>query len=191
MKERIKNLLANGLKATEVATIVGCTPAYISQLWGDKEFRTSVEAIKIEQTKEKTEEDHLDTRYQNLEHKIINNIEGELGNAELPQLVRALEVVGKRQSERRKEKNPALANPTPAIGIGSIHITNIALPAHALMAPKPVVEVNEKNEIIAIDAKPLAPMSSDGVKNIFTQIKERKQQAAVLQQAQILAMQEI
>jgi hypothetical protein len=52
------------------------------------------------------EEVHLDIRYQNLEHKILNNIEQSLAGSELPQLTRALEVVAKRQIERSKVKNP-------------------------------------------------------------------------------------
>lgn len=170
MKERIRNLLASGMKPADVASTVGCSPGYVSQLWKDEEFKKSVEALAVADAGEKSEEEHLDKRYQNLEHKIINNIESELGNAELPALTRALEVVAKRQNERRKEKLPV----TPTTQqIANIHVTNISLPAHALARPAPIVQVNEQNEIIAIDNKPLSPMSSDGVKNIFQQIRER------------------
>jgi transcriptional regulator with XRE-family HTH domain len=170
MKERIRKLLASGIKASEVATIAGCSPGYVSQLLSDEEFKESVKNEMIQNAQEKTEEEHLDTRYQNLEHKILNNIEDALPGAELPQLTRALEVVAKRQTDRQKVKNP-----TPPANSGiNIHVTQIALPQHVLEAPKPVISINEKNEIIAINAQPLAPMSADGVRNIFKQMQDSK-----------------
>lgn len=169
MKERIKNLLAAGMRASEIATTVGCSPSYVSQLLADPEFKSAVETAMISEQAEKTEEDHLDKRYQILEHKILNNIADQLPQADLPQLTRALEVVAKRQTEMKRSRMPVVQ----AVNNGNIHITNIALPAHALAASAPVVSVNEKNEIIAIDAKPLAPLSSNGVKNIFNQLRDR------------------
>lgn len=188
MKDRIKNLLAQGVKAVDIATIVGCSPSYVSQLLNDASFKEEVQNIAIANAAEKSEDEHLDTRYQNLEHKLISNIETEMGNAEFPQLVRALEVIGKRNGEKARAKLPAPANNGTGV---NIHITQIALPAHALQLPAPVIQLNEKNEIIAIDAKPLAPMSSDGVKNIFAQIKERKEQQLAAITAQNKAVVEI
>ena len=176
------------MKAADVASVVGCTPSYISQLWQNEEFRGEVEALATANAKEKTEEEHLDGRYQNLEHKIINNIEKELPHAELPMLVRALEVVGKRQTEIRKSKLPALAPIGPSV---NVNITSIALPAHMAALPVPIVQTNENNEIIAIDNKPLAPMSSEGVKNIFQQIKERKAAAKSIAMADAAIVAEI
>jgi transcriptional regulator with XRE-family HTH domain len=174
VKERIKNLLASNMKASDIATVVGCSPAYITQLWNNEDFRAEVEALRIANQTEKTEEEHIDNRLQNLTHKILNNIERTLPEAELPQLTRALEVVGKMQIEKKRDRAPVVATPAG----GNIYITQIALPQHALNHTPPVVQVNEKNEIIAIDNKPLAPMSSVGVKNIFQQMKEKATQAA-------------
>jgi len=169
MKERIRNLLASGIKPAEISSIVGCSPSYISQLLKDEDFKKEVEALIIQNAQEKTEEEHLDTRYQNLEHKILTNIENSLPEAELPHLTRALEVIAKRQIERTKIKNPI-----PTAPLVNITVAQIALPQHVLEAPKPAIAVNEKNEIIAIDAKSLAPMSSEGVRNIFKQLQEKK-----------------
>ena len=44
MKERILNYLANGLAASQVATLVGCSPAYISQLLADASFKEALRA---------------------------------------------------------------------------------------------------------------------------------------------------
>lgn len=186
MKDRIKNLLAGGMKAVDVASTVGCTPAYISQLWANEEFRKEVEALATANAQEKTEDEHLDTRYVNLEHKLLTNIEKEADNAEFPQLVRALETIAKRSEARARAKVPAIAANNNTT---NIHITQIALPAHAMQLPAPVVQTNELNEIVAIDNRPLAPMSSTGVKNIFAQMKERIAQKALeaRQQSNIVA----
>lgn len=178
MKERIKTLLINGLKATEVASVVGCTPAYVSQLWHDADFKAEVEAGLMLANAEKTEEDHIDTRYQSLEHKLITAISDDLPNADFKDKLRALEVVGRRQNEKVKAKTPAVAAPT---GNTNILIANIALPAHALEQRAPVVEVNAQNEIVAIDHRALAPMSAAGVKSIFAQMRGDKQAIEQLQ----------
>lgn len=173
MKDRIKKLLATGMKPVDIASVVGCSPSYISQLLADEDFKKEVAALMVSSQEEKDEDQHLDTRYQNLEHKLVTSLEQDLPNADFKEKLRALEVVAKRQNERRIQKAPTIASPTHQ----SIHITNIGLPAHALMAPRPVVELNQKNEIISIDGQPLAPMSSTGVKNIFNQIQAAKEAA--------------
>jgi tRNA A37 N6-isopentenylltransferase MiaA len=177
VKERIKKLLAAGMKASEVAATVGCSPSYVSQLLGQSEFK---EAVALEMTTfsaESDEEQHLDKRYQILEHKILNNITDALPQADLPQLTRALEVVAKRQTEMKRAKAPVLAN---NVNNGTVNITNISLPAHILTAPAPTVSVNENNEIISIDSKPLAPLSSNGVRNIFEQMRAKQKIAKAL-----------
>lgn len=175
MKDRILKLLIAGYKQSDICGIVGCTPAYVSQLMADEEFREKVKAGLVEAAAENDEEVHLENRYQKLKHKILNNIEDSLPNAELPQLVRALEVVDKVEDNVKRRKMPAPS--TGNVINGNVHITQIAMPAHALALPAPVVQVNELNEIVAIDNRPLAPMSSEGVKNIFNQIAANRAQA--------------
>jgi hypothetical protein len=170
MKERIRNLLIAGLKATEVATIVGCSPSYIAQLMKEEEFIQSVEAGKIAAQTEKTEEDHLDTRYQNLEHKIITSIEGSLDEASLGEKVRALETINKRSDAIARRKLPVPTGTTLTVNNNYV---SLAMPQQAMKHMGPVVEVNTKQEVIAIDGKALAPMSSDGVKGLFERLKAR------------------
>lgn len=176
MKDRIKQLLIGGLRASEVASIVGCTPAYISQLMANNEFKKEVEAARILSNESKTEDQHIEQRYQNLEHQLITSIGEDLPNAEFGQKLRALDIVGRRYDERRKLRIPT-PNPSSASGPHTNNYTliNIGLPDHMMPQAVPVVEMNENKEILAIDNKPLAPMSADGVKNIFAQILHKKQ----------------
>lgn len=192
MKDRIKALLIGGLKASEVASVVGCTPAYISQLLAEEDFKKEVEAGRILEAKEKTEEQHIEQRYQNLEHKLISAISEDLPNAEFGQKLRALDTVGRRLDERRKIRLP-MVNPLPHAPSSTTYaIINIGLPAHAIPTPAPIVEMNEQREIVAIDNQALAPLSSTGVKSIFEQMLERKKlQRAALDQIEKKVLEEL
>lgn len=167
MKDRIKAYLADGLTAAQVATIIGCSPAYISQLLKDEDFKASVQAALLDN--QKPVDEVLETRYVSLEHSIVHRMQEELAGAELPHLTKALEAVTKAQDLKHKKKNPGLANNTVIQTVVSI-----AMPAHAL--PKPVLEVNAQSEVVAIDNRPLAPMSSGSVRNLFKALAEKKEQ---------------
>lgn len=190
MKDRIKNLLASGMKPVDVCSVVGCSPAYVSQLLKDEDFKKSVEDHMIAQQSEKTEEEHLDTKYQTVEQKLLISIEQGIADADFKEKLRALEVVAKRQNERSKIKMPAPALPHGGGTSVNLHITQIALPAHAHQNA-PVVTLNEKNEIIAIDNKPLAPMSSTGVKGAFEKIMAIRKEQAIQVAAQNAALSEV
>lgn len=164
MKQRIKDYLADGIKPSVIASIVGCSPSYISQLLKDEDFMRDVrEAVA---TNTKPPDEKLESKYEGLEHEIISQIHSQIGAADLKDLSRTLEVVVKARDIRYNRKNPSL--PTPTIGV---QVVNVTLPSH-LLSYNPVVELNAQNEIIAIDDKRLAPMSAESVKNLF---KVRKQ----------------
>jgi transcriptional regulator with XRE-family HTH domain len=163
MKDRIKALLINGLKASEIAKIVGCSAGYISQLMKDPVFQQEVaEALAII-SESCTEEEHIDKHYERVEQKVLISIEEGLAEASLGEKVRALEAINKRTDQKHARKNPIAQQ---ALGV-TVNVVSLSLPNHAAQAVKPVVTLNEKQEIIAINNKPLAPMSSDAVKTLF------------------------
>ncbi len=162
MKDRIKSLLINGLVPSEIATVVGCSPSYVSQLCRDEEFKKDVETGKLAIQNEKTEEDHIDTRYQNLEHKLITAAEGAMAEASLGEIGRFLDTINKRKDSIHARKHPV--GNQPAI---QVNVVQLALPDHTVQAVNHKVTLNEKNEIIEIGGRALAPMSADAVKNLF------------------------
>lgn len=174
MKDRIAFYLAEGLSAADTAGIVGCSPGYISQLLKDEDFRKGVEE-KLANRKT-TSDENLLNKYQGLEHKIIKAMGAQLENAELPHLTKALDSVVKAQEAALKRVNPALAQQNPQM----VQVVQITLPAHAIPAV-PVMTLNSQAEVIAIDNKPLSPMSTEGVKNLFSQLKSQKEQQNVTQ----------
>lgn len=160
MKDRIKQYLADGLKPSQIASVVGCSPAYISQLLKDPEFLAGVEALKSDQNKDGDQ--ILEVKYEALEHKLVDEIANRMGEAEFGQLSKTLESVTKAREAQAKRRNPSAYNPNSPV------IVPILLPAHAI--PAPVLELNAASEVVAIDNKPLAPMNAEGVKQLFSKI---------------------
>lgn len=166
MRDRILNYLSSGIKPAQVATIVGCSPAYISQLVKDSGFQEELAAL-IADKPALAEETDLDNKYVSLEHQILKSIEEALPGSELPALGRILDAVTKRQDMRANRKNPiAVSTQYGSIGV---QIVQLQLPDHALRHP--VIELSDNKEILSINAKNLAPMASDAVKNLFSAIK--------------------
>ena len=169
MKDKIAYYLAEGLSAADTAGIVGCSPGYISQLLKDEDFRKGVEE-KLANRKS-TPDENLLNKYQGLEHKIIKAIGAQLDNAELPHLTKALDSVVKAQEAAMKRVNPALAQQQNNV----VQVVQITLPPHAIPS-MPVMTLNQQSEVVAIDNKPLSPMSTEGVKNLFSRLKSQKEQ---------------
>ena len=167
MKDKIKHYLIAGLKASEIASILGCSPGYISQLLKDENFKAEVEEGMVSGVS--TTETRMDAKYESLEAKIIDNMGMAVEGAELNDLSRALDSITKAKVEKAKLKLPAYSGPQVLQ-----QIISISVPAHALAAP--TIQLNEKSEVIAIDNKPMAPLSAGGVKNLFDQMQARRNQ---------------
>lgn len=164
MKDRIQAYMGDGLTAAQTATILGCSPAYISQLLKNEDFKAAVNARLA--SNQKPAEELLDTRYESLEHSIVKEMSVAVVGAELPHLTRALEAVSKARDLKQKQKHPMH-------GLASqvVNIVSLSLPQHALASP--VIEVSAKGEVLAIDNQVLAPMSSKGVEAMFTKIGQK------------------
>jgi len=167
MKNKILNYLANGLKGSQVATLVGCTPAYISQLLATEDFKAELRARMLDNPN--TPDEALEDKYTAVEHSLINAVQEAIPGAELPAIARALETVAKIRHDRYIRKNPVNAAPTV-----NMQFVQLTMPAHVIRN-NPVIELNDKSEIISIDAKSMAPLASDGVKNLFDAIKKKKE----------------
>ena len=168
-KERAAGYLAQGVGAGQVAKIMGVTPGYISQLLKEEDFKLLVEKSKsLNDGSEEAEQQSIQKKYTGLEHQILTAIAESLPNAELPALTRALEVVANRQDKVMARKMPAAINGGGGNGV-NVHVT-LTLPAHAIPSA-PVIQLNEKSEVVAIDSKPMSPMSSVGVERLFKQKK--------------------
>lgn len=171
MKDQIIHYLASGIKPAQVATIVGCTPAYIAQLLKDESFKEKLVAATVD-VSINTVETKLEAKYESMEHSILAQMQETLLSAELPALTKALHTVAVVQDLKARRKNPVLLAPSSST---TINYVTVAMPAQ-FIAAKPVIEMNSNKEILSINNQLLAPMSNDGVKNLFEAIKQRRDQ---------------
>ena len=186
-QERIIGFLAQGLKPSQIATIVGCTPAYISQLLGEEGPEGFAQALtekaKELSQQEDVEEKTISAKYLSMEHKLLQSIENRFGEAEFPQLVNALKVVGERQEKRALRKAGLVQLPHGNI---TQNIVNISVPSHAL----PELRMNERLEVTAVDERIMAPMSSAAVRQLFQNRRQPLAQETYIghqQQEQLVA----
>ena len=164
--ERIASLLAQDLKPSQVASIVGVTPARISQLLKESIPLQEMLAVKqAEQDKEDIEEVALGAKYHAAEHALLDQVLSMAPMAELRDVTQALRVVAERQDKVKARKNPLPVQNTN----GTVYntIVQLSIPTHAL----PEVILNKEREVIAVDNNNLAPMTSEAVTNLFQTMK--------------------
>jgi len=160
----IAKYLAQGLSQVQVASIMGCTPSYISQLVEQENVKELIlfEQKRIEIEKEDAVQEY---KYTSLEKKAQDYLEDQMPFAEYKDVLKLLEILN-----RRKEKPaPQIINNT------QINVTKLSIPAAAM----PEFTVNAQNEVIGIGEKSLAPMSSAGVKEMFSNMRKKEEIADV------------
>lgn len=86
MKERILEMLGNGVPQVAVAAALGVSESYISQLMGDPEFAEEVALRRFQQLQAHTARD---SKYDSIEDKLLEKLEHAL-----PQLMKPGEITG-------------------------------------------------------------------------------------------------
>ncbi len=170
-QEAIAKYLAQGLKPSQVASLAGVTPAYISQLAKAEEFQQEIEARRAAQEGIPSEvEERIDNKYLALEDRLLDKISEAAEFAEGRDLSRFLEVVTNRHDKRIARQRPAQGQ--------TINVVAISLPAHA--APEPLnYQLNEQSQITAIGNRLMAPLSAEGVRSLFGQMGQMPQPSAI------------
>ena len=163
--ERITTLLASGLKPSNVASIVGCSPARISQLSADPHFQNLLAAKVAEAEESDVEEKTITAKYIAAEHILLNQIIDMAPVSELRDVTAALRVVAERQEKAKTRLNPVQ-------GTTIINQTvQIAVPSHTL----PEISLTKELEVISVNTLNLAPLTSEGVTNLFKNLKADKE----------------
>ena len=163
--ERIAILLASGLKAAQVSTIVGISPSRISQLLQEEDFKNLLMLKEADNNEKDIEETAITAKYHAAEHLLLDQITALAPISELRDVVGALKVVADRQDKAKTRTNP---NP---VGGTVIHqnIVNLQLPAQAL--PPKTIHMAGSREVVGIGDLELSPMGSQGVTNLFTSLR--------------------
>ena len=163
--DRNTTLLASGLKPSNVASIVGCSPARISQLAQDEKFQNLLQAKIAETEVDDVEEKTITAKYIATEHVLLNQVMEMAPISELRDVTAALRVVAERQEKAKARLNPVQ-------GTTIINQTvQIAVPSHTL----PEIALTKDMEVISVNTLNLAPLTSEGVTNLFKSMKQEKE----------------
>lgn len=137
-KPEILSMLADGLSPVQVATTLGVSESYISQLMGDEDFAAELES-------KRTEVAAADIAYDNqidrVEGTFLDRIESKAPLANLQQSLQAFAVLNK----AKRRKDTAISRGTPQAGT----VVNLQLNINLI----PQYLMNGKNEIVEVEGK--------------------------------------
>lgn len=170
-QKKIANYLANGLRPAQVASMVGVTPGYISQICkpGVAENEAFLEHLEEEKRlalESYNQEEAVGLQYQALEARTLRVIEENLAAGTLTEQIKILEALNKRDALRRQ----AVASVAGTSAIANINVVQISMPKHLLEQQLPEVVMNEQRQVISVQGKSMAPMPSDMVKAMFQKV---------------------
>lgn len=135
--DRIKQLLGNGISPDVVATAVGVTPAYVSQLMAEDIFRDEVIALRSTALAASTDRD---TSWNKLEDKLLNTLHDKVDQNmiyKVPDIVRVL--VAANNAKRRG--NPISDNIKPTQQVVILNLPSVVLKQYKENANREIVEV--------------------------------------------------
>jgi len=167
MLTRIATLMSSGLRAAQISSIVGISPARISQIATTEEFKLILADKKVDAEKQDAEDMAIAAKYLSAEHLLINQILDMAPSAELRDVTNALKVVSERQLLRNKAAS--MNGTATTTNIVAQQIVQISLPIHAL----PEYYISQEREVISIDNQNLAPLSSTGVTSLFENMRAK------------------
>lgn len=154
-KERIAQLLANGVPASEIGHIVGTNVAYLNALQQDAEFKDFVLFYTENQEESKdVEDERLDDKYVSLENKLVRTLSAEAGLMDHATAVRLLSTVADRNDKRRAGLHQAS---------DSSGVTHVIINVSARALERPAFQLSAEKEVVSIAGRDIAPMSMEGV----------------------------
>lgn len=170
-QKKIAHYLANGLRPAQVASMVGVTPGYISQICKagvaeNEAFLAHLEEEKRLALESYNQEETLGLQYQALEAKALRAIDDSLSAGTLIEQIKVLEALNKRDALRRQAAAPMAGTSA----VANINVVQISMPRHLLEQQLPEVVMNEQRQVISVQGKSMAPMPSDLVKAMFQKV---------------------
>lgn len=145
IEEKILNLLGSGVAAEQVATAVGVSPSYISQLISQEEFSTAVSELRYQALQKHNERD---TSLDSLEDKILEKM-----HQVVPMVMRPMELVRMLQVVNGAKRRGASA---PDSILQKQQVVTITLPQ--VVINKFVANVN--NQVVQAGQQELITMQS-------------------------------
>lgn len=164
--ERIARLLAQGMQPKNIATLVGVSPSYITNLGNDPDFRDIVAELQTLNATEGSEADefnHYKDKLAATENSILDSINAQLAYFTPRELSAALVAVG---SRRDKIMTPQFATATQVNFDANgkpLQLTQISIPN--ICAPD--LTFGSNNEIVAVGTRSVAPMATNTLRQML------------------------
>jgi hypothetical protein len=158
VRERAAKLLGNGVEQEVVATALGVTPGYISQLLGETEFALEVSQLRLLNLENATERDG---KYDTLEDKMLGRLE-ELE----PYMTKPREVLGALQVLNRAVRRGVKPEQAP-----QVKQDVVVLQMPVVIQNKFVV--NELNQVVAVGSKEVTERVGSNVLQDLTTITSK------------------
>jgi hypothetical protein len=165
-KLRVAKLLASGIAPAQVASIVGCAPGRISQLLKLPEFEL-IYKEQLSLVEASPEESLLDTKYNAAEQALVTQVMEMAPVSELRDVTAALRVIAERNDRKKQRELPV---PNGMVNNVIQTVVQISLPSHAI--PTRTIEMTAQNEVISVGEQNLAPLPSDQVISLFSNMKK-------------------
>ena len=157
-EQRIKEMLGSGLSSETVASAIGVTPSYVSQLLANETFYDEVVELR---SKSQMAHTIRDVSIDSLEDKLIDTLHTMVDDGRFikpGEALMAFRVIN--GAHRRGEK---VRQSTPSSG----QVVNLTIP----VAVKTHISINSKGEVIEVNGQTLVTMPSQ---QLVKQIADRK-----------------
>lgn len=161
MREQIADLLAQGYKAVQVASMCSCSEAHISELLKEESFRETLRTKMREHVGVR-----LTSRYDALEENVLKELNDSIANCDAGDLVRVLEGIA-RIKNANKVAHPVNPFNNPTLGI------TLVFPQQNI----PRLVTDDSNRVVAIGEKTMLPMPAKAVRKMFEQFTKDNEDA--------------
>lgn len=152
--ERAMKLLGSGLSPTVVASTIGVTDSYISQLMADSDFAAKVVELRFQTLQASSERDK---KYDELEDTLLERLKDVLPYMVKPREV--LDALTKVNAAKRRGQT------SPDVGAVTSQIVNLQIP----IVLQQKFTVSSDNHIIQVGEQELSTISAQGFKRLLEQ----------------------
>lgn len=154
MKDKIKELLGMNIPANVVATAVGVSESYISQLLSEETFAKEVAELRIAYTTANAARDrNYDSIEDSLIERLTEQLESPLKFTKTSELLAAIRVIN---SAKRRAAPQELSSQ-----LAQTNIVQLQLPEGSEFAAKFIV--NKENQVLEIAGRSIATMGAKAV----------------------------
>lgn len=147
-RDQVVSLLGQGYSQTTVASALGVTPSWVSQI--ADEDREKVATLRVGKLQERVADD---TNLDDLERRALKLVADKLPFVRSP--MEATRIYATLNAAKRKT-----ANNTPDTDSASVETVTITLPRAAAAIH---IQLNAKNQVISVEGQTMAPMPSRAI----------------------------